>query len=153
MKKKIGIALGALGIGALLASFARPKSENPIPPVKGPIHPNGRFNTIRSGAIHGGIDIMIPTGTPVVSPLSGEVKQVYYNSRGGNQVIIRHDNGLITGYAHLSSVLVKVGQKVHRGQIIAKSGNTGMSTGPHLHFTLRLSNGQAVDPERYLRFN
>lgn len=153
MKKAIGITIGALGIGAVIAAFTgRKKPETAIPPVRGPVHPRGRFDTMRPGGAHNATDIMIPEGTPIVSPMAGVVKSVFYNSLGGNQIIIVHTNGMITGYAHLSRFAVRAGQQVNRGQLIGYSGNTGQSTGPHLHFTLRTKDGRAVDPEKYFKF-
>ena len=70
-------------------------------------------------------------------------------SEYGNIVILDHGNGVTTYYAHNSVLLVKVGQKVQQGQVITKSGNTGRTTGPHLHFEIRI-NGSAVNPLNYL---
>lgn len=101
--------------------------------------------------LHNGCDISVPIGAEVKSPWDGTVKKVYTNAVGGNQIIIEHSNGYTTGYAHLSEQLVTVGQQVDSGQVIAKSGNTGQSTGPHLHFTLRY-NGELVDPQTVFDF-
>ena len=68
----------------------------------------------------------------------------------GNLVAIRHDNGYVTYYAHNSSILVSVGQKVYQGQIIARAGMTGNASGPHCHFEVRI-NGTSVNPRNYLR--
>lgn len=108
-------------------------------------------NRTRNGKIefHNGIDIAVPVGTPVLSPADGEVISIYSNSRGGNQLIVSHANGYQSGYAHLNQYNVRVGQKVTRGQKIAWSGNTGTSTGPHLHFTVR-KNGTPVNPSTVL---
>lgn len=99
---------------------------------------------------HNGIDLAIAEGTPIKSPQKGKVINKYYNSTGGNQLIIQHDNGFTTGYAHLSDTLVNVGDTVKNGQVIAKVGNTGASTGPHLHFTLK-KDGNYLDPEIHLK--
>lgn len=98
---------------------------------------------------HNGIDIAVPIGTSVIAPASGKVKSVYSNSAGGNQLIIKHDNGYQSGFAHLASAQVKVGDRVQQGQTVALSGNTGASTGPHLHYTLR-KDGELVDPSKHL---
>lgn len=91
-------------------------------------------------ASHKGIDIGIPTGSSVLATYGGVVKFVGSNSARGKYVVIYHDDiDLTSVYQHLSSYSVKVGQKVSKGQIIAKSGNTGKSTGPHLHFELVVS--------------
>jgi murein DD-endopeptidase MepM/ murein hydrolase activator NlpD len=99
--------------------------------------------------IHTGIDFRAATGTPVRAAGAGNV--VYAGWRGGygNTVIIDHGNSLATLYGHLSSISVNVGQRVARGQTIARAGSTGLSTGPHLHFEVRAS-GVPVDPLGYL---
>ncbi len=119
-----------------------------VDPVKGRI--TSRYG-MRNGRLHNGTDIAAAVGTPVKSPWRGTVSETYTNSAGGKQIIINHPNGYRTGYAHLSEYRVSSGQKVRRGQVIALSGNTGGSTGPHLHFTLR-KNGQLVDPESKFNF-
>lgn len=98
---------------------------------------------------HNGIDLAAPIGTAVLSPASGTVINRYSNATGGNQLIIKHDNDFQSGYAHLKQALVNIGDKVKEGQKVAESGNTGASTGPHLHFTLR-KNGELVNPIDFL---
>ena len=99
--------------------------------------------------LHTGIDIPAPTGTPTVAVSSGTV--IYSGVQGsyGNTVMIQHDNGLVSLYAHNSSLVVNVGDKVKKGQVVAKIGSTGRSTGPHLHFEIRV-NGTAQNPLNYL---
>lgn len=116
-------------------------------PVQGPI--SSSFGP-RWGRMHQGIDIAVVTGTPVRAAASGRVSFAGENGGYGLLVIIDHGNGVETRYAHNSQLLVKVGDRVQRGQVIARSGNTGNSTGPHLHFEIR-QYGQAVDPLLYLR--
>lgn len=99
------------------------------------------------GNSHSGIDIAVPVGTQIYAPEDGYVKKSYENAIGGKQMIIAHPNGYDTGYAHLSTQLPE-GTKVKKGDKIALTGNTGRSTGPHLHFTLR-KDGRRIDPESY----
>lgn len=104
----------------------------------------------RWGKKHEGIDIPAPIGTPVVSVKEGTVKYSDDRISGyGNMVVIEHADQVFSVYAHLDDSLVSEGQRVRRGQVIAKSGNTGRSTGPHLHFEIRVKD-QARDPAHYL---
>ncbi|MDD3927537.1 MAG: M23 family metallopeptidase [bacterium] len=104
----------------------------------------------RSKRMHAGLDIAVRTGTPVKACRAGKVILARKAGGYGNLVILDHGNGLTTRYGHNSVLLVKPGQKVARGQVIAKSGSTGVSTGPHLHFEVRKS-GRAVNPTPYLK--
>lgn len=99
---------------------------------------------------HPGIDIANDMGTPIRATADGIVSVAGWNSGGyGNMVDIDHGNGVMTRYGHASYVVVSAGQQVKRGQIIAYMGSTGFSTGPHVHYEVRI-NGQAVDPSGYL---
>lgn len=98
---------------------------------------------------HQGVDWATPVGTSVVASCGGTVTKAGWGSGYGYVVYIRHEDGRETRYGHLSKVLVSAGQKVKQGQKIALSGNTGRSTGPHLHFEIRI-NGSAVNPLKYL---
>lgn len=104
----------------------------------------------RWGRMHHGLDVAVPVGTPTRASAGGRV--TYSGAMGtyGIIVIIDHGNGVETRYAHLSRTVARVGQRVQRGELIAYSGNTGHSTGPHLHYEIRLR-GQSVNPESYLR--
>ncbi|MEM9770690.1 MAG: peptidoglycan DD-metalloendopeptidase family protein [Cyanobacteria bacterium P01_D01_bin.73] len=105
----------------------------------------------RWGRMHKGIDIAAPIGTPIVAAADGEVVFSGWNSGGyGNLVDIRHTDGSLTRYAHNSRNLVKRGQKVRQGQLIAEMGSTGRSTGPHLHFEIRQPGQGAINPKAVL---
>jgi len=104
--------------------------------------------TYGASTYHEGIDIGISSGTRVICAADGVVAAVGSSGARGRYVLVRHANGLTTRYQHLSKSLVKRGQRVLRGQTIARSGNTGISTGPHLHFEV-LKNGRAVNPLKY----
>jgi murein DD-endopeptidase MepM/ murein hydrolase activator NlpD len=109
-----------------------------------------RFHPVlRSKKFHNGQDIAVPSGTPVIAVDSGAVLVSGWQGGYGNYVAIDHGNGISTGYGHNSRLLVSVGDKVLKGQTIAISGSTGLSTGPHLHFEVR-RNGVPVDPLPYL---
>jgi murein DD-endopeptidase MepM/ murein hydrolase activator NlpD len=98
---------------------------------------------------HPGIDIGVDVGTTVSAAAAGKVIIVGWVSGYGNYIAIDHGGGISTGYGHLSSFFVSVGQEVQRGQAIGASGNTGRSTGPHLIFEVR-RNGTPVDPNPFL---
>jgi|GEM_PF-1133803 len=104
----------------------------------------------RSYSFHGGIDIANGTGTPIVASQSGRVVFSGWQGAYGRLIIIRHNSGLETAYAHLSGSLVSPGQWVEQGQQIGRMGNTGRSTGSHLHFEIR-SGGSALNPMNYLQ--
>ena len=103
----------------------------------------------RWGRSHEGIDLGCPTGTDVLASDGGTVTVAGYAGAYGYLVEIDHQNGMVTRYGHNSSVLVNVGDKVYKGQHIAESGSTGRSTGPHIHFEIRV-NGVAQNPLNYL---
>jgi murein DD-endopeptidase MepM/ murein hydrolase activator NlpD len=103
----------------------------------------------RWGRMHEGIDIAVSNGTPVVAAAAGTVIVAGWMGGYGNLVVVDHGGGISTAYGHNTSVTVGVGQQVAQGQLIAYSGNTGHSTGPHVHFEVRI-NGGAVDPMGYL---
>ena len=106
----------------------------------------------RRRRIHQGTDIDLETGEPIYATFDGRVRITTYVRYGyGNLVVIRHDNGLETYYAHLSEINVKPNQWVTAGQVIGKGGNTGRSTGSHLHYEIRYK-GQTFDPERLIDF-
>lgn len=102
-----------------------------------------------ASANHKGIDIGAPEGTDIVAAASGTVTAASYSSAAGNYVMIAHGGGLYTVYMHASEILASPGQEVSGGQVIAKVGNTGISTGSHLHFGVSLQ-GSYVSPWSYL---
>lgn len=108
----------------------------------------GRRKAPKEGAStdHNGIDLKAKVNSPVYSPFDGTVSKIYYDGKGGKQLVIKHDDGTRSGYAHLNDYKVNVGDKITKGQLVALTGNTGNSTGPHLHFTFRDANGNLVDP-------
>ncbi len=119
-------------------------------PVRGTITSNfGGRNLWGSYDFHLGLDIAVPYGTGIKAADGGTVIKAGWNGSYGLLVAIRHDNGIVTYYGHNSSVLVSVGQKVYQGQIIARAGSTGNSSGNHCHFEVRV-NGTSVNPRNYL---
>ena len=118
-------------------------------PFKGRV--TSKYGPRRRG-IHQGTDIDLETGDPIYATFDGRVRHTTYVARGyGHLIIIRHDNGLETFYAHLSEVNVKPGDWVTAGQVIGKGGNTGRSTGSHLHYEMSYK-GHSFDPERLINF-
>ncbi|MEM6476431.1 MAG: M23 family metallopeptidase [Pseudomonadota bacterium] len=101
------------------------------------------------GAMHSGIDFRGPIGSPIYAAAKGTVSFVGWKGGYGKTVEIQHDNGMLTRYAHMSRFDVKVGQTMQAGDTIGGIGNTGRSTGPHLHFEVRV-NDRAVNPRKFL---
>jgi murein DD-endopeptidase MepM/ murein hydrolase activator NlpD len=130
---------GSTGTGA-------PSPSGFIWPVNGPVVSG---YGMRWGRLHEGIDIAASTGTPIWAAAAGTVIYAGWLGGYGNLVVVDHANGLATAYAHASAILVAVGQQVAQGETVALVGSTGNSSGPHLHFEVRV-NGVAVDPLLYL---
>ena len=105
---------------------------------------------LRQPAMHTGVDFRGETGDPVLASANGEVVQAERNGGYGLMVEIDHGNGLTSRYAHLSAIAVAAGAKVKAGDVIGRIGSTGRSTGPHLHFEIRMQ-GDLTDPQRFLR--
>jgi murein DD-endopeptidase MepM/ murein hydrolase activator NlpD len=103
-----------------------------------------------SAAMHAGIDLAAPTGTAVYATADGIVERAQWEGGYGNMVEVEHGKGLATRFGHLSRILVHPGQSVHRGDLIALVGSTGRSTGPHLHYEVRID-GHAVNPVPFLQ--
>lgn len=110
------------------------------------LHPILKYNKL-----HTGIDIGCPSNTTIVAANAGTVIKSGWNNSYGNVIMIDHGGGIVTVYAHNNTLLVSTGAVVAKGQAIAKSGSTGMSTGPHLHFEVRV-NGQYVNPTGYVAY-
>jgi murein DD-endopeptidase MepM/ murein hydrolase activator NlpD len=115
-------------------------------PLNGPV--TSGFG-MRWGRLHAGVDISVGIGTPVHAAAAGRVALAGWTGGYGNYTCIQHSGAMSTCYAHQSSIGVSVGSSVSQGQVIGSSGNTGNSTGPHLHFEVRI-NGSPVDPLGYL---
>ena len=102
--------------------------------------------TSKKKVMHKGIDFKVQIGTPIYATADGKVKAVVEGNEGyGNHILIEHDSEYKTKYAHLSKFVVSAGMEVKKGQIIAYSGNSGASTGPHLHYEV-LQNEKQVNP-------
>jgi murein DD-endopeptidase MepM/ murein hydrolase activator NlpD len=172
MTQELGLALsraGGFGLGSMLngAMSRMPGIAAPAPTEAGPsatpdvvatpLAPTPRISSaygwrndpIDGGTkFHKGIDLPMPTGSEVRVPADGRVVSVGEQPGYGLTAVVDHGNGLESRYAHLSSTDVRPGDPVRAGDLIARSGNTGRSTGPHLHFEVTL-NGQAVDPQAW----
>lgn len=119
-------------------------------PLRGTITSRFGYRSIFGGtSYHSGLDIAAPYGTQISAADGGTVTFVGWRGSYGQTVIITHDNGMVTYYAHCSSLLVNTGDRVYQGQAIARVGMTGTATGYHCHFEVRV-NGHSVNPEAYL---
>jgi murein DD-endopeptidase MepM/ murein hydrolase activator NlpD len=136
---------GALRRIALRLPLTRPISGAPI---------TSRFGVrvdpfLGTPAMHTGIDFRAPTGYPARATADGTVTMAGYDGGYGNMVEIDHGNGVTTRYGHLSKIDVTVGQVVSKGTVLGRTGSTGRSTGPHLHYEVRVD-GDAIDPMQYI---
>ncbi len=132
--------------GASSTGTGAPSASGFIWPVNGTVVSGFGW---RWGRMHEGIDISASTGTPIWAAAAGTVIHAGWLGGYGNLVVVDHGNGLATAYAHASAILVGVGQQVSQGETLSLVGSTGNSSGPHLHFEVRV-NGAAVDPLFYL---
>jgi len=137
-----------------LASHSQRLAATPsIMPTQGWL--TSAFSSMREHPIlhvarpHEGIDVTAPMGSPIEAPAAGVVTDAGWESGYGNTITIDHGYGVVTRFAHASKLLIKIGQRVARGQRIALVGNTGLATGPHLHYEVHV-NGRPVDPLRYV---
>ncbi len=154
-----GIAQRANAVLLSLERFQYARSALTDLPVRHPLATSRRISSYfgnrpdpfgGNSAFHSGIDYPSPTGTPVFAAGAGEVIWSGRRNGYGIMVEIKHENGLVTRYAHLSATLVQKGQMVDAASLIAKVGSTGRSTGPHLHFEVR-KDASPVNPANYLR--
>ena len=138
---------------SLAVHSARLAATPSIMPTQGWL--TSAFSSMRSHPIlhvarpHEGIDVTAPMGTPIEAPAAGTVRDAGWEAGYGNTIVIDHGFGTVTKFAHASKILVREGQRVSRGQRIALVGNTGLATGPHLHYEVHV-NGRPVDPLRYV---
>jgi murein DD-endopeptidase MepM/ murein hydrolase activator NlpD len=138
---------------SLSVHSARLSATPSIMPTQGWL--SSAFSSMRSHPIlhvarpHEGIDVTAPMGTPIEAPAAGVVRDAGWEAGYGNTIVIDHGFGTVTKFAHASKILVREGQRVSRGQRIALVGNTGLATGPHLHYEVHVS-GRPVDPLRYV---
>src|SRR4051812_1207807 len=146
IEARLAAAASSARAGIAVAGPVRPGSGGLIWPVDGPIvSPFG----MRWGRLHAGVDIAVPTGTPIRAAQSGRVAIAGWVSGYGNYTCVQHGGALSTCYGHQSRLATSVGASVHQGQVIGYSGCTGHCFGPHVHFETRM-NGQPVDPMGYL---
>ena len=148
----VGISLG-LTRNVTTADWVRANSAPNLWPVEGPV--TGAFGERidpfnGEGAFHSGIDIGALYGQPVVAPADGVVEFADFLGGYGRAVILDHGRGITTRYGHLKGFAVFPGQHVHRGDTIGYVGDSGRSTGPHLHYEVRI-NDVPVNPHKYLR--
>ncbi|MCB9766258.1 MAG: M23 family metallopeptidase [Alphaproteobacteria bacterium] len=135
---------GTLGAGAVLSLAWPIAGEHRISSPYGYRH----HPVLNKRKFHNGVDMAVPVGTPVLSAQRGTVSVAKEDDLNGRYVVIDHGYGVRSSYCHLSEHSIEKGDVVERAQQIGLSGNTGRSTGPHLHFTLRVG-GETVDPEKF----
>ncbi|HEY3560818.1 MAG TPA: M23 family metallopeptidase [Kribbella sp.] len=139
----------AIAKQAAIVKAAAPKI---VLPTTG-YHLTARFNQAggRWAHNHTGLDFAAPIGTPVRSVMAGEVIQADWEGAYGRQVKVRHANGTVTSYSHMSEFDVSVGDSVEAGSMVGRIGMTGNTTGPHVHFEVLPGGGDPIDPEPWLR--
>ncbi len=156
--EELSIVDEANAVATALAQFSSARQALLTAPVQRPVAGNLSMTSnfgnridpfLKRTAFHAGIDFRAPTGTPILAAANGTVTFAGSNGGYGKMVDIDHGNGLVTRYAHLSSIGVHEGQRVKGGERIGLAGSTGRSTGPHLHFEVRRG-GNAVDPSRFI---
>ena len=148
----VGLTMG-LTRNATTADWVRANAAPNLWPVQGQV--TGSFGERidpfnGEGAFHSGVDIGTSYGTPIIAPADGIVTLTDMLGGYGKAIMIEHGNGISTRYGHLSGFAVTAGQRVHRGDVIGYVGESGRSTGPHLHYEVRI-NDVPVNPYKYLR--
>ena len=148
----VGISLG-MTKNATTADWYRANSSPNLWPVEGPI--TGSFGERidpfnGEGAFHSGVDISSAYGHPIIAPADGVVTFADFMGGYGKALMLDHGHGISTRYGHLSGFAVTLGQHIHRGDVIGYVGLSGRSTGPHLHYEVRI-NDTPVNPYKYLR--
>ena len=148
----VGISLG-LTRNVTTADWVRANSSPNLWPVEGQI--TGSFGERidpfnGEGAFHSGVDISASAGAPVIAPADGTIVFADFEGGYGRAVVIDHGHGITTRYGHLASFAVAAGQYIHRGDTVGYVGMSGRSTGPHLHYEVRI-NSIPVNPYKYLR--
>lgn len=143
-ERRVGLAAQAMTLSTAYAlSWPVPESLPITSPFGDRFHP-----VLGTKRRHTGVDIGMAVGTPVKASAPAQVRRASEDQVNGKVLVLDHGNGVTTAYCHNSELLVKVGEQVERGQPIARSGNTGRSTGPHLHYQLELAD-HPVDPLRF----
>jgi len=148
----VGISLG-LTKNSTTADWMRANSAPNLWPVEGQISASfgERIDPFNGeGAFHSGVDITALVGTPVIAPADGAITYADYLGGYGRAIMVDHGHGITTRFGHLSNFAVAAGQYVHRGDTIGYVGSSGRSTGPHLHYEVRI-NDVPVNPYKYLR--
>ena len=149
----IGISTLGLQRNLSTADWMRASAMPTLWPVEGQV--TGSFGERidpfnGEGAFHTGVDISAEVGETVIAPADGEVSFADFMGGYGRVVLLEHGNGVSTRYGHLSGFAVTAGQRIHRGDVIGYVGSSGRSTGPHLHYEVRIGN-TPVNPYKYLR--
>lgn len=151
----LAIAVSGAGVANAAGHAKAPNKSSWVSPISGKVTFSAGYNQggARWAHKHSGQDFAVSTGTKVHAVHGGTVVEAGWGGAYGNNIVVKHSNGVYSQYAHLSKFDVKLGQKVSTNQVIALSGNTGNSSGPHLHFEVRTTPyyGSAVNPLVFLQ--
>ena len=159
-KRKLMTKISFATLLVLFLTFTTVWALQQDPPSRSPINGTVKISSTfgyrmhpiqKVKKMHKGIDIKVPIGTPVVATAAGEVIQAVHQKKGhGIYILIKHDEWYSSKYAQLSEIKVAVGDRVEKGQVIGLSGNSGVSTAPHLHYEV-IKNGKHINPGDYLK--